>query len=117
MLKMTHDRIGGHFGDCWRSKSTCHMKRSDDIEESTNTRTRFLVPLTPTPTPALLRVGVGVRWGVQFLLLLVSLGTSVTQNHLKAEIEVFITSIFLRILESEHSDFDHKVGRFVNYTR
>lgn len=31
------------------------------------------------------------------------------QNHLKAEIEVFITSIFLRILESEHSAFDHKV--------
>ena len=36
-----------------------------------------------------------------------------TQNHLKAEIEVFITSIFLRILESEHSDFDHKVCRLL----
>ncbi|CAM9678250.1 unnamed protein product, partial [Ectocarpus sp. 12 AP-2014] len=31
------------------------------------------------------------------------------KNHLKAEIEVFITSIFLRILESEHSAFDHKM--------
>lgn len=34
------------------------------------------------------------------------------KNHLKAEIEVFITSIFLRILESEHSAFDHKVGKW-----
>ncbi|CAM9531993.1 unnamed protein product, partial [Sphacelaria rigidula] len=31
------------------------------------------------------------------------------KNHLKAEIEVFITSIFLRILESEHSVFEHKM--------
>ncbi|CAN0425231.1 unnamed protein product, partial [Discosporangium mesarthrocarpum] len=31
------------------------------------------------------------------------------QDHLKAEIEVFVASIFLRILESEHSAFDHKV--------
>ena len=29
--------------------------------------------------------------------------------HLKAELEVFITNIFLRILESENSTFDHKV--------
>lgn len=39
----------------------------------------------------------------RFAILLLS------QNHLKAEIEVFITSIFLRILESEHSVFEHKV--------
>ena len=29
--------------------------------------------------------------------------------HLKAELEVFITNIFLRILESENSTFDHKI--------
>ena len=30
------------------------------------------------------------------------------KDHLKAEIEVFITKIFLRILESENSPFHHK---------
>ncbi|CAN0474041.1 unnamed protein product, partial [Laminaria digitata] len=34
---------------------------------------------------------------------------AILQNHLKAEVEVFITSIFLRILESEHSAFEHKM--------
>lgn len=30
------------------------------------------------------------------------------KDQLKAEIEVFITNIFLRLLESENSSFDHK---------
>jgi Sec7-like guanine-nucleotide exchange factor len=30
------------------------------------------------------------------------------KDYLKAELEVFITNIFLRILESENSTFDHK---------
>src|SRR3546814_18087217 len=29
--------------------------------------------------------------------------------HLKSEIEVFVTNIFLKILESEYSTFDHKM--------
>ena len=30
------------------------------------------------------------------------------KDHLKSELEVFVTNIFLRILESENSPFDHK---------
>ena len=30
------------------------------------------------------------------------------KGHLKSELEVFITTIFLRILESENSTYDHK---------
>jgi brefeldin A-inhibited guanine nucleotide-exchange protein len=30
------------------------------------------------------------------------------KSHLKSELEVFVTNIFLRILESENSTFDHK---------
>ena len=31
------------------------------------------------------------------------------KDHLKSELEVFITTIFLRILESENSTYDHKL--------
>lgn len=31
------------------------------------------------------------------------------KDHLKSELEVFVTSIFLRILESENTSFDHKM--------
>jgi len=31
------------------------------------------------------------------------------KDHLKSEVEVFITTIFLRILESENSTYDHKL--------
>jgi brefeldin A-inhibited guanine nucleotide-exchange protein len=31
------------------------------------------------------------------------------KDHLKDELEVFITSIFLRILESENSTYEHKM--------
>jgi brefeldin A-inhibited guanine nucleotide-exchange protein len=31
------------------------------------------------------------------------------KDHLKSEVEVFITGIFLRILESENSSYDHKL--------
>lgn len=31
-----------------------------------------------------------------------------TQAHLKSQIEVFITTVFLRVLESENSTFEHK---------
>ena len=31
------------------------------------------------------------------------------KDHLKSELEVFVTNIFLRILESENSPFDHKL--------
>lgn len=31
------------------------------------------------------------------------------KDHLKGELEVFITNIFLRILESENTSFDHKM--------
>jgi brefeldin A-inhibited guanine nucleotide-exchange protein len=30
------------------------------------------------------------------------------KDHLKAEVEVFITNIFLRLLESENSSYEHK---------
>ena len=33
---------------------------------------------------------------------------SMFKDHLKGELEVFLSSIFLRILESENSTFDHK---------
>jgi len=35
--------------------------------------------------------------------------TSHFKDHLKSEIEVFISNIFLRLLESENSSFDHKI--------
>ena len=31
------------------------------------------------------------------------------KNHLKSELEVFVTNVFLRILESENSTYDHKL--------
>ena len=31
------------------------------------------------------------------------------KDHLKSELEVFVTNIFLKILESENSSFDHKM--------
>ena len=31
------------------------------------------------------------------------------KNHLKSEMEVFVTNVFLRILESENSSYDHKL--------
>lgn len=31
------------------------------------------------------------------------------QDHLKAELDVFITNVFFRILESPNAFFDHKV--------
>jgi brefeldin A-inhibited guanine nucleotide-exchange protein len=31
------------------------------------------------------------------------------KDHLKAELEVFVTNIFLRILESENSTYEHKL--------
>jgi brefeldin A-inhibited guanine nucleotide-exchange protein len=31
------------------------------------------------------------------------------KDHLKSELEVFVTNIFLKILESENSSFDHKL--------
>lgn len=35
-------------------------------------------------------------------------GFTYVQTHLKSQIEVFITTVFLRVLESENSTFEHK---------
>lgn len=46
-----------------------------------------------------------VGFALQIFLLLVQ----EFKEHLKAEVEVFISSVFLRIIESENSPFDHKL--------
>ena len=53
-----------------------------------------LAPLPPLYSRALLQIF--VRLTVAF------------KDHLKAEIEVFVCNVFLRILESENSTLEHK---------